>query len=87
MSLQEKLDAFKKNFDSGGPPYNIPARVIATMHRATEELRSSGIMDRVLKVGAVAPDFVLPDQNGELFDSRTARAKGALVVSFYRGVW
>jgi hypothetical protein len=87
MSLQEKLDAFKAQFESGGPPYNIPREAIAAMHRATEELSSSGIMDHLLKVGDRAPDFVLPNYEGKLFDSREARRTKPLVVSFYRGVW
>jgi hypothetical protein len=87
MSLQEKLDAFKAQFESGGPPYNVPPEAVAVMHRATDELRSSGLADRALGVGDRAPDFVLPDYEGKLFDSRAARRTGPLVVSFYRGVW
>lgn len=87
MSLQKKLDAFKAQFESGGPPYNVLREAIATMHRATDELRSSGIMDRVLKVGDRAPDFVLSDYEGKLFDSQAARRTGPLVVNIYRGVW
>jgi hypothetical protein len=87
MSLQEKLDAFKANFESGGPPYNISRETIDSMHRATEELLKSGIMKRALKAGDRAPDFILPDYQGELFDSGKARQSGPLVVGFYRGVW
>ena len=87
MSLQEKLDAFKAQFESGGPPYNVPREAIELMHRATDELRSSELADRALKVGDRAPDFVLPDYEGKLFDSQEARRAGPLVVSFYRGVW
>jgi hypothetical protein len=39
------------------------------MHRATEELRSSGIMDNILKAGDRAPDFILPDYRDELFET------------------
>jgi hypothetical protein len=87
MSLQEKLDAFKAQFESGGPPYNVPREAIDIMHRATDELRSSGMMDRTLRVGDRAPDFVLTDYEGKPFDSQAARRTGPLVVSFYRGVW
>ena len=87
MLLQEKLDAFKAQFESGGPPHNVPKEVVATMHRATEELRSSGLADRALKVGDRAPDFVLSDYEGKSFDSRAARRARPLVISFYRGVW
>lgn len=67
MSLQEKLDTFKAQFESGDPPYNVPREAIALMHRATEELRSSDLADRTLKVGDRAPDFVLPDYLKELY--------------------
>lgn len=87
MSLQENLDAFKKNFESGGPPQNTTREVIDIMHRANDELLTSGIMERVLKVGDRAPDFILPDYHGNLFDSSVAKMHGPLVVSFYRGVW
>lgn len=64
MSLQEKLDALKAKFESGGPPYNSSREDVDIMHRATGELRSSGIMDKVLKAGDRAPDFVLPSALG-----------------------
>jgi hypothetical protein len=32
-NLQSRLDAFKKEFDSGAPPYNAPHEVIEKMHR------------------------------------------------------
>jgi hypothetical protein len=50
MSLQRELDAFKAAFESGGPPYNVSRERIEIMHRATEELRRSGLAERALKV-------------------------------------
>ena len=41
--LQARLDEFKKAFESGGPPYNAPREAIELMHRATAELKASGI--------------------------------------------
>jgi hypothetical protein len=35
MPLQDKLDAFRKNLEAGGPPYSAPAWVHEPMHRAT----------------------------------------------------
>jgi hypothetical protein len=32
MTLQQKLDDFKSEFDSGGPPYNAPKAVIGISH-------------------------------------------------------
>ena len=82
MSLQEKLDAMKKEFEGGAP-----SAALAVMHRATDDLRNSGIMDRILKVGEKAPEFTLPNQQGQMVNSSDLMGKGPLVLSFYRGVW
>ena len=82
MSLQAKLDSMREQAKT-----RIPPEAWAIMRRATEDLRTSGIMDRVLKVGERAPDFTLNDQRGDAINASALRAKGPLVVSFYRGVW
>jgi len=64
-----------------------PADVVATMHRAVEELRTSGAVGRVLKAGDQAPEFVLPNAAEQPIDSRPLLAKGPLIVTFYRGRW
>lgn len=87
MSLQAKLDAFKADFEAGKPPYNVPRSVIDTMHRATAELKTSGLPERAKKVGDKAPTFKLKDPEGKEISSADLLAKGPLVVSFYRGVW
>ena len=86
-SLQSRLDEFKKNFDSGAPPYNAPREAIETMHRATAELKASGIEDRVLKVGDRAPEFTLFNQDHAEVSSANLLRQGPLVVSFFRGHW
>lgn len=87
MTLQEKLDAFKGDFEAGKPPYNVPYSVIETMHRATAELIASGAAGRALKAGDKMPAFTLNDPDGKPVSSRDLLAHGPLVVSFYRGVW
>lgn len=87
MSLQDKLDAFKADFQAGKPPYNVPRPVIETMHRATAELIASGAAGRALKAGDKAPAFTLNDPDGKAVSSAALLAEGPLVVSFYRGVW
>ncbi|MCW2244305.1 peroxiredoxin-like family protein [Azospirillum canadense] len=87
MSLQDKLDAFKADFEAGKPPYSVPRSVIETMHRATAELIASGAAANALKAGDKAPDFTLNDPDGNPVSSAELLAKGPLVVSFYRGVW
>jgi hypothetical protein len=56
-SLQSRLDEFKKEFESGAPPYNAPREAIEKMHRATAELKASGLENKALKVGGRAPQF------------------------------
>ena len=87
MSLQDKLDAFRTNFEAGGPPFNVPAWVHEPMHRATDELIASRAADKALKVGDVAPDFILKDPDGKDVWSKELLAKGPLIVTFYRGIW
>jgi len=87
MTLQERLDAFKASFESGGPPFNVPQSAIEMMHRATEELRRSGQAERALGVGARAPAFALPNQDGQIVSSADLLAGGPLVIGFFRGHW
>lgn len=82
MRLQEKLDKMKNQFESSAPP-----EALAMMHRATDELRKSGIMERVLKVSEQAPAFTLPNQNGHPVSASALLDTGPLVIGFYRGVW
>jgi hypothetical protein len=82
MSLQDKLDEYKKSFLEKAPP-----EAVAVMQKATEDLKNSGILDKVLKVGEPAPEFSLPDENGNLLELKDLLAQGPVVISFYRGQW
>jgi peroxiredoxin len=83
LPLQGKLDALKFEFDTNLAP---PAAVEA-LHRSVNELIASGAQDRALKVGDLAPEFTLPDVDGNPASSKALLGKGPLVVTFYRGVW
>lgn len=87
MTLQAKLDAFKADFEAGKPPYNVPYSVIETMHKATAELKASGLAERAKKAGDMAPFFSLKDPEGNIVSSEELLKKGPLIISFYRGVW
>ena len=86
MSLQDKLDAFKADFEAGKPPYNVSPSVIETMHRATAELIASGAAQKALKAGDPAPAFTLNDHEGHPVSSAELLRQGPLMVTFYRGV-
>ena len=82
MDLKQRLEALRKSSET-----RIPAEAQAIMHRATEDLRGSGILNRLVKVGQKTPAFELLNQRGERVSSAELLAKGPLVLSFYRGVW
>jgi len=80
--LQERLDGIKKDFME-----QVPDEAKEVMKRAEDELRSSGILDRLPSVGDELPPFELPDAGGETVRSADLLARGPLVVTFYRGLW
>jgi hypothetical protein len=80
--LREKLDARR-----AGAKDRFPAEDLAVMHRATRDLRDSGILDRALKIGDAAPAWELTDSRGATLRSRELLAAGPVVLNFFRGVW
>ena len=86
-SLQERLNEFKKSFETGSPPYNAPREAIEKMHRATAELKATGIEERALKVGDRAPSFTLFNQDHVQVASADLLRQGPVVISFFRGHW
>jgi peroxiredoxin len=83
MSLQDKLDAFKADFEG----HKAPPEAVAVMDKATADLIASGQADRAVKAGALAPEFTLPDAHGALVRSAVLLERGPLVLTFYRGIW
>ena len=82
MSLEDKLAAIR-----AGAAERIPPAALATMQAATAALRSSGIVDRVIKVGAQLPPFSLTNQHGAVIDSASLLKRGGIVLSVFRGHW
>ncbi len=82
MALQDKLDAMREMAKS-----RLPAEALAVVERSTADLRASGIMERVAKVGQPAPEFTLPNVAGQPVTLRDMVGRGPVVLSFYRGRW
>ena len=82
MTLEAKLAATRE-----ASAKRIPPELQAIMHAATERLRNSGILDRVIKPGAKAPAFTLNDQNGNAVALTSLLATGPVVISVFRGFW
>lgn len=86
-TLQSRLEEFKRAFESGAPPYNAPQEALEKMHRATAELKASGIEQQALKIGDRAPSFTLFNQDHAQVSSIDFLRQGPLVISFFRGHW
>jgi len=82
MTFQSKLQQLAEKIEG-----SMPAENVRIMHKATDELRQSGIQEKVLKVGDTFPAFELQNQDGKVVRSEDLLAKGHLVLTFYRGVW
>ena len=82
MLLQEKLNEYKKGFEA-----KAPREVLDIMHRATEDLKKSGILDLAAKPGDQAPDFSLENTDGQKVTLSGLLEDGPVVLGFYRGQW
>ena len=83
LPLQGKLDAIKNEFEN-----NVaPKAVVDVLHRAIDELIAAGAPGKAFKAGDIAPEFTLPDPDGNQVSSQTLLEKGPLAVTLYRGAW
>ncbi|HJN61078.1 MAG TPA: hypothetical protein QF630_08555 [Alphaproteobacteria bacterium] len=82
MSLARKLADI-----SAAGAKKIPKEWQEVMARSLDELRASGIMDGVIKVGDKLPAFALKNDDGSTVSSQALLADGPLVVNIFRGHW
>lgn len=82
MSLQEDLSTLKAQYLA-----LIPKEVTKTMFADLEKLDKSGLVVGAPKAGEKLKDFSLSNQLGEVQNLTQLRAKGPVVVTFYRGGW
>ncbi len=82
MNLCEKLNEIR-----AGAVKQIPPDTLATMNRATADLRASGILDKVIKTGDALPPFELTNMRGLAVSSAHLLAKGGVVLTVFRGHW
>ena len=71
MTLEDTLSGLREPSAE-----RLPAQTAAIMHRATEALRASGIMERVIKTGDALPPFALPNPHGYEVRAADLLAKG-----------
>jgi peroxiredoxin len=80
--LQDQLDEMTANTRQLVQPERL-----ALGERAVSELFSTGIEERILPVGALAPEFTLNDATGRPVRSQDMLALGPLIIKFFRGRW
>jgi peroxiredoxin len=81
--LQSRLDAITAQTRTLVQPERL-----AITDSAIHDLLTTGIESRVLRPGAAAPAFTLPDAlTGKLIHSVDLLALGPVIVNFFRGRW
>jgi peroxiredoxin len=66
---------------------HAPAELLNGFAEAAERLAAIDFSARAPRVGDQAPDFELPDQNGQDVRLSELLQRGPVVVIFYRGEW
>ena len=82
VSLAAQLRQTKVDFLS-----TVPVNVQEALAAASAPLAQAHLEQYALSVGALAPDFCLPNVDGKSVCLRDVLAKGPVVLSFYRGGW
>lgn len=82
MSLEQKLAQLRE-----ASAKRIPEEKRAILGGFVQELRESGILDKTIKIGDSLPPFSLKNANGVEVNSSDLLAKGALVLTVFRGLW
>jgi peroxiredoxin len=80
--LQDQLDEITASTRNLVQPERM-----ALSERAVQEIFASGIEQKILPVGATAPEFTLNDASGRPVRSADLLQFGPLVLDFFRGRW
>jgi thiol-disulfide isomerase/thioredoxin len=81
-SLKHDLDAFREEWTR-----RVGADTATLVAQDIDNLRQSGLLDRVARAGSPIPALSLPDATGVRVDLRALAERGPLVILFYRGGW
>jgi hypothetical protein len=81
MSLGRRLKAIADGLTAKAPEAS------AALHGFIEDLRATGIEDRVLKVGDLAPGFELGAADGGVLSLESVVTSRHVILTFYRGRW
>jgi peroxiredoxin len=65
----------------------LRAEEVRALDAALDALAASGVAEEALGLGEIVPDFELPDATGHWLGLTELLARGAAVITFYRGAW
>jgi peroxiredoxin len=82
MTLHQQLESFASGF-----ALQMPSEVVQALQKSIDEVRNSGITERALKAGDLAPEFSLPNAHGRPVSLTELLANGPIILNFYRGGW
>ena len=82
MSFTEELATIRQQGEQ-----SLPSGVYNTFQTNIQDLSRSGILNRSLKVGDRAPDFILPNTSEQDIRLYEVLENGPVVISFFRGIW
>lgn len=82
MALKQELSRERDRWAS-----TLDAPTVALMNRASDSLRTPEALSRALQQGERAPNFRLPNAQGDSIELDGLLCQGPVVLSFYRGQW
>lgn len=82
MSLKKDFDTF---FAEAAKQF--PAPLLTGLQASIDDVAQSGVTKRALGIGALAPEFTLPNALDEPIALADLLRDGPLIISFYRGIW
>lgn len=82
-SLKHDLDAFREEWTR-----RVGADTATLVAQDIDNLRQSGLLDRVARAGSPVPALSLPDATGDRVDcAPSPRMARSILSLFYRGGW
>ena len=82
MSLAEQLNKMKE-----ATVARVPQEQLSILLGQTQDLIDSGMAERAIGVGDKLPPFALKNQDGVEVTSGDLLARGAVVLTVFRGQW
>lgn len=83
MTLQEEINQFKARLAAQIGSTSTPDEDSGFI----SSIKSSNKLSQAVKAGNMAPNFSLPDEDGQAVSLAKLLTQGPVIISFYRGGW